>query len=143
MTTPDWPTQQRSSPTKGHTCAAFLLRAAEYFGTHGISQIKRVMTDNLFSYRRSNDVSDAIAVLGAKHKFIKPHCPRQNGKVERFNPNAADRVGIPPARQTQEAERCGVVECCRARARVQGRLLALRGLPPISPGALHEPRWHI
>jgi Integrase core domain len=23
--------------------------------------------------------------LGAKHKFIKPHCPWQNGKVERFN----------------------------------------------------------
>jgi transposase InsO family protein len=26
-----------------------------------------------------------IADLGAKHKFIRPHCPWQNGKVERFN----------------------------------------------------------
>ena len=23
--------------------------------------------------------------LGAKHTFIRPHCPWQNGKVERFN----------------------------------------------------------
>ena len=26
-----------------------------------------------------------IAELGANHKFIRPHCPWQNGKVERFN----------------------------------------------------------
>ena len=70
---------------KGPTCAAFMLRAAEYFAAHGITRIERVITDNHFSYRRSNDVRDAIAALGAKHKFIKPHCPWQNGKVERFN----------------------------------------------------------
>jgi len=28
---------------------------------------------------------DRDNLLGAKHKFIKPHCPWQNGKVERFN----------------------------------------------------------
>ena len=70
---------------KGPTCAAFMLRAAHYFANHGITQIERVLTDNHFSYRKSNDVADAIATLGAKHKFIKPHCPWQNGKVERFN----------------------------------------------------------
>jgi len=26
-----------------------------------------------------------IATLGAKHKFIKPHCPWHNGRVERFD----------------------------------------------------------
>jgi hypothetical protein len=31
------------------------------------------------------DVADAIAALGARHKFIRPHCPWQNGKVERLN----------------------------------------------------------
>jgi transposase InsO family protein len=70
---------------KGPTCAAFMLRAAEYFAAHGITGIERVLTDNHWSYRRSTDVRDAIAALGAKHKFIKPHCPWQNGKVERFN----------------------------------------------------------
>jgi transposase InsO family protein len=44
-----------------------------------------VSTKGSRSYRRSNDVRDAIAVLGAKRTFIKPHCPWQNGKIERFN----------------------------------------------------------
>jgi transposase InsO family protein len=70
---------------KGPTCAAFLLRAAAYFATFGITHIERVMTDNHFSYKRSNDVADAMTALGAKHVFIKPHCPWQNGKVERYN----------------------------------------------------------
>jgi transposase InsO family protein len=43
------------------------------------------MTDNHVSYKRSHDIRDAIAVLGARHVFIKPHRPWQNGKVERYN----------------------------------------------------------
>jgi len=70
---------------KGPTCAAFLLRAAGYFAEHGIDRIERVITDNHLSYRRSNDFAAAIAQLGATQKFIRPHCPWQNGKVERFN----------------------------------------------------------
>lgn len=70
---------------KGPTCAAFILRAAQYFASHGITRIERVMTDNHFSYRNSHDVRAAMEVLGAKHRFIRPHCPWQNGKVERFN----------------------------------------------------------
>jgi hypothetical protein len=70
---------------KGTTCAAFLTRAADYFAEHGITRIERVMTDNHFSYVKSTDVQHAIAALGATHKRIKPHCPWQNGKVERFN----------------------------------------------------------
>lgn len=70
---------------KGTTCAAFILRAAQYFASRGITRIERVMTDNHFSYRKSHDVADALEALGATHKLIKPHCPWQNGKVERFN----------------------------------------------------------
>ncbi|MEO5653936.1 MAG: IS481 family transposase [Marmoricola sp.] len=70
---------------KGPTCASFLLRAAAYFATFGITRIERVMTDNHFSYKRSYDVADAMTRLGAKHVFIRPHCPWQNGKVERYN----------------------------------------------------------
>lgn len=70
---------------KGATCAGFLARAADYFAAHGIDSIRQVMTDNHLSYKRSNDVRDVIAALGAEHIFIKPHCPWQNGKVERFN----------------------------------------------------------
>jgi transposase InsO family protein len=67
------------------TCAAFLLRAAAYFAGHSIVRIERVMTDNAFAYRHSHAIRYALAQLGARHKFIKPHCPWQNGKVERFN----------------------------------------------------------
>ncbi|MEV0668706.1 IS481 family transposase [Mycobacterium sp. NPDC050441] len=70
---------------KGQTCAAFLQRAADYFAAHGIPTIERVITDNHFSYRRSTAVAAVIAGLGATHKFIRPHCPWQNGKVERYN----------------------------------------------------------
>jgi transposase InsO family protein len=62
-----------------------LRRAAGYFAVHGITDIERVITDNAFAYRHSKAVAEVIAGLGAKHKFIKPHCPWQNGKVERFN----------------------------------------------------------
>lgn len=70
---------------QGPTCAAFLLRAVEHFTAHGITRIERVMTDNHWSYSRSDDVAEAMAALRAKHIFIRPHCPWQNGKVERFN----------------------------------------------------------
>lgn len=70
---------------KGDTAAGFLARAAEFFADHGIARIERVMTDNHWSYKHSRSVATVIAGLGAKHKFIKPHCPWQNGKVERFN----------------------------------------------------------
>ncbi len=69
---------------KGDTCAAFIERAGVFFAAHGVT-IERVMTDNHWSYRKSNAVADVIADLGATHKFIRPHCPWQNGKVERFN----------------------------------------------------------
>lgn len=70
---------------KGPTCAAFLLRAAAYFADHGIHRIERVMTDNAMSYRLSGDMRAALEQLGAKHVLIRPHCPWQNGKVERLN----------------------------------------------------------
>ncbi len=69
---------------KGATCAGFIERAGEFFAAHGVT-IERVMTDNHWSYRNTRAVANAIASLGATHKFIRPHCPWQNGKVERFN----------------------------------------------------------
>lgn len=70
---------------KGTTAAGFLTRAAAYFAEHGIVRIERVISDNALAHRRSQPFKDAVARLGAHQKFIKPHCPWQNGKVERFN----------------------------------------------------------
>ena len=69
---------------KGSTAAAVLLRAAAFFASHGIV-IREVISDNAFAYRHSADFKDTVATLGARQLFIKPHCPWQNGKVERFN----------------------------------------------------------
>lgn len=70
---------------RGVTAAGFLTRAAAHFRTHGIAKIERVLSDNAFAYRHSAAFKDAVAALNAKQKFIRPHCPWQNGKVERFN----------------------------------------------------------
>ena len=68
---------------KGPTCAAFLDRAIDYFAAHGITRIERLMTDNAWAYRCS--LRELCAAHGIKQIFIKPHCPWQNGKVERLN----------------------------------------------------------
>lgn len=70
---------------RGTTCAGFLLRAAAWFAEHGIQRVHRVLTDNAKNYLISRDFAAAVAAIGARHKTIKPHCPWQNGKVERFN----------------------------------------------------------
>ena len=69
----------------GLTCAGFLVRAAAAFRAAGIASIGEVMTDNAFNYRLSNDFQGALGALGARHVLIRPHCPWQNGKVERLN----------------------------------------------------------
>jgi transposase InsO family protein len=69
----------------GATAAGFLERAAAFFTAHGIDRIEAVMTDNHWSYTNSHAVRDILRNLGAKHIRIRPHCPWQNGKVERFH----------------------------------------------------------
>ncbi|MEW2624401.1 IS481 family transposase [Streptomyces sp. NPDC048106] len=70
---------------KADTCADFLTRAAAFFAAHGIDHIERVITDNAWTYRKSTAFRQAVADLGAEQRFIRPHCPWTNGKVERFN----------------------------------------------------------
>jgi transposase InsO family protein len=116
---------------QGPTCAGFLLRAAAYFAAHGIKRIERVLTDNHWSYRRSNDFAAAIRVLGATHKFIKPHCPWQNGKVERFNRTLATEWAYRQAFVTND-ERSAALAPWLELYNTRRRHTALGGLPPIS-----------
>lgn len=67
------------------SCARFFARAITVFAQAGIDRIDAVMTDNHWSYIHSNAFADLLDDLGAKHIRIRPHCPWQNGKVERFN----------------------------------------------------------
>lgn len=116
---------------KGPTCAAFLGRAAGYFAGHGISTIERVMTDNHFSYRKSLDFQAAVAALGARQKFIRPHCPWQNGKVERFNRTLATEWAYREV-FTSNDERAAALAPWLEQYNTQRRHTALGGRPPIS-----------
>ena len=116
---------------KGPTCAAFLRRAAAYFADHGIDHIERVLTDNHWSYRRSVDVGVVIANLGAKHKFIRPHCPWQNGKVERFNRTLQIEWAYRQVFLSND-DRCAALAPWLEHYNTQRRHTALGGLPPVS-----------
>jgi hypothetical protein len=70
---------------KGTATAGFLTRAAEFFASCGNDRIEEVMTDNHLSDTHSTAFADATTSIGARHITIRPHCPWQNGKVERFN----------------------------------------------------------
>jgi transposase InsO family protein len=69
---------------RGETCAAFFARALERFD-HASVHIDAVMTDNHWSYTRSADLAELLEHSHIDHVLIRPHCPWQNGKVERFN----------------------------------------------------------
>ena len=114
---------------KGATCAAFLTRAAAYFAEHGIARIERVMTDNAWAYRWS--LREVTTALGARQKFIKPHCPWQNGKVERLNRTLATEWAY---RQvfTSNAERADALAPWIEYYNTRRRHTALGGLPTIS-----------
>jgi transposase InsO family protein len=116
---------------KGSTCAGFLLRAAAHFRAAGIARIQRVITDNHLSYRRSTDFAEANATLGARHKFIKPHCPWQNGKVERFNRTLQTEWAY---RQvfTSNADRSAALAPWLEHYNTRRRHTALGGVPPVS-----------
>lgn len=116
---------------KGPTCAGFLLRAAEHFAGHGITRIQRVITDNHMSYRLSNDMRDALAALGARHLFIRPHCPWQNGKVERFNRTLATEWAYRKVYLTND-ERQQALAPWLKHYNTDRRHSALGGKPPVS-----------
>ena len=69
---------------RGPTCAGFVERAIAFFASLGVT-VERVITDNAFAYRKSTDFRSVLSSRGIKQKFIRPHCPWTNGKVERLN----------------------------------------------------------
>jgi len=69
---------------KADTCAEFWFRAVKFFHAHGINHIERCLTDNGVSYR-SRRWAAALETTNTRHKRTRPHTPRTNGKVERYN----------------------------------------------------------
>ncbi|WP_459806075.1 IS481 family transposase [Herbidospora sp. RD11066] len=115
----------------GTTSAAFLHRAAAFFHSQGITRIHRVLTDNALAYRRSTAFAAVIAELGARHKLIKPRCPWQNGKAERFNRTLQTEWAY---RQvfTSNTHRADALQPWLEHYNTRRRHSALDGHPPIS-----------
>jgi transposase InsO family protein len=61
-------------------CAAFLRRAAGWYGEHGIS-VERVLSDNGNGYR-SHLWRATCEQLGIARRFTRPRRPQTNGKAE-------------------------------------------------------------
>ncbi len=114
---------------KGPTCAEFLQRAIAYFATHGITRIERLMTDNAWAYRWS--LRAVCAEHGITQKFIRPHCPWQNGKVERLNRTLATEWAYRQA-FTSNDERSAALAPWLEYYNTERRHSALGGNPPIS-----------
>lgn len=114
---------------KGPTCADFLERAIAYFAAHGITRIERLMTDNAWAYRWS--LREVCAEHQIKQKFIKPHCPWQNGKVERLNRTLATEWAYRQPFLTN-AERQAALAPWLEHYNTVRRHSALGGKPPIT-----------
>jgi transposase InsO family protein len=114
----------------GPTCAGFLTRAAGFFADHGIT-IRQVISDNAMNYTRSSDFAEAIDAIGAEHLTIKPHCPWQNGKVERFNRTVQIEWAYRQIFNTN-AERTAALEPWLDFYNTRRRHSAIGDLPPIS-----------
>jgi transposase InsO family protein len=114
---------------KGPTCAGFLARGIAAFAAHGIARIEQLMTDNAWAYRYS--LRETCEAHGIKQIFIKPHCPWQNGKVERLNRTLATEWAY---RQvfTSNDQRTAALAPWLEHYNTQRRHSALGGLPPIS-----------
>ena len=114
---------------KGTTCAGFLQRAIDSFAAHGITRIERLMTDNAWAYRYS--LREVCATHEITQKFIRPHCPWQNGKVERLNRTLATEWAY---RQvfTSNDERTTALAPWLEHYNTERRHSALGGKPPTS-----------
>jgi transposase InsO family protein len=73
---------------KAETVAGFVERALAFYAEHGIT-VRRLMTDNGFSYVKSRALRELLARHDIRHLTTQPYRPRTNGKVERFHQTMA------------------------------------------------------
>jgi Integrase core domain len=119
----------------GTTCAAFLLRATAYFAAHGIPRIERLINDNALAYRHSTAVKQAVAQLGAQHKFIKPHSPGKTAKSRPFNRTLQTKWAYRRSSSTTPESRLA-----EGHPKGPGPLTPARTAPPSPAGMPDTPR---
>jgi transposase InsO family protein len=68
---------------QGHTAAAFLARAVNWFAGFGIT-VESILSDNGACYRSHAHAHACRQLTIERHLFTRPYRPRTNGKAERF-----------------------------------------------------------
>jgi len=111
------------------TTVAFFRRAVDAFAAAGIT-LQAVMTDNAWNYTHSNALRALLTERGIDHLLIKPHCPWQNGKVERFNRTLQSEWAYRQPFHSND-ERADALEPWLEDYNYRRRHTALGGLPPI------------
>jgi len=74
---------------RAETVVAFLERALAFLAGQGIGDVKRLMTDNHFSYVRSGKLRRLLRKRKIRHLRTRTRRPQTNGKVERFQQTMA------------------------------------------------------
>jgi transposase InsO family protein len=77
---------------RAETVTAFVERALEFYARYGIT-VRRILTDNHWSYTKNLTLAALLERHGIKHRTTRPHRPRTNGKVERFHQTMAREWG--------------------------------------------------
>jgi EmrB/QacA subfamily drug resistance transporter len=90
------------------TTIGFWARARVFFAAHGIHRVTRVVTDNGSNYR-AKDFNRAILASAARHQRIRPHTPKHNGKVERYNRTISEEL-LYAREWTSESQRAEAIK---------------------------------
>lgn len=93
---------------KTSTTIGFWKRAQAFFAAHGIHRITRVVTDNGSNYR-AHSFHQAVLTYAARHQRIRPHTPKHNGKVERYNRTLAEEL-LYAREWTSERQRSAAID---------------------------------
>lgn len=114
---------------EGTTAAGVLERAIAFYNALGV-RVERVISDNAFAYRHSTAFRAVIDAHGLAQKFIRPHCPWTNEKVERLNRTlAAERAYARP--WTSNADRAAGLTAWLDHYNLYRRHLGIGGHTPI------------
>ncbi|TFH74335.1 IS481 family transposase [Cellulomonas sp. HD19AZ1] len=106
------------------------FRARAFFAAHGIGRLVRVVTDNGANYK-ATAFTTTVAAVTSRHQRIRPHTPRHNGKVERYNRILAEEL-LYARVWTSEAERAAAITTWNIHYNYHRAHTAVSDRPPAS-----------
>jgi len=112
------------------TTIGFFCRARAFFAAHGINRLVRVITDNGPNYT-AKAFHRTVTAVASRHQRIRPHTPRHNGKVERYNRTLAEEL-LYARIWTSEAERAAAIQVWNLHYNYHRPHTAVGAQPPAS-----------